>query len=131
VTAKIWLGNLLVALAFGGLLFASALRDVDLDFPLNALAIAGVMIAATGVGVLGRNLAMTGRKQRAAHAAASIAADPRPPVVYLRSFADDQLLQDAHVVRGFIQLTTEEEQLTSTGPGTKDQEQTTLQGQKT
>jgi hypothetical protein len=34
------------------------------------------------------------------------------------------------VVRGFIQLTTEEEQLTSTGPGTKDQERTTLQGQR-
>lgn len=106
----IWLGNLLVALAFCGLLAASAVRETDLEFPLNALLIAGVIIAATGVGLLGRHLAMTGRKRRAAHTAALTAADPRPPVVYLRSFADDELLENANVVRGFIQLTTEEEQ---------------------
>ena len=110
MTAKIWLGNLLVALAFGGLLAASNIGQADLDFPLNALAAAGAIIATTSVGLLGRRLAMTGRKQRAAHTAASTADDPRPPVVYLRSFADDEVLADANIVRGFIQLTTEEEQ---------------------
>ena len=109
-TVKIWLGNLLVALAFGGLLATSNIGQADLDFPLNALAAAAAIIATTSVGLLGRRLAMTGRKQRAAQTAASTANDPRPPVVYLRSFADDELLENANVVRGFIQLTTEEEQ---------------------
>ena len=65
MTAKIWLGNLLVALAFGGLLAASNIGEADLDFPLNALAAAAAIIATTSVGMLGRHLAMTGRKQRA------------------------------------------------------------------
>ena len=53
---------------------------------------------------------MTGRKERAAHAAAATASDPRPPVVYLRSFEDDEVLANTNIVEGFIQLTTEEEQ---------------------
>jgi hypothetical protein len=110
ITVKIWLGNLPVAVAFGGLLVASALRDADFFFPLNALAFAGGIIASTSVGMFGRHLAMTGRKHRAVQTAASTTADPLPPVVYLRSFADDELLENANVVRGFIQLTTEEEQ---------------------
>ena len=110
VTAKIWLGNLLVALAFGGLLATANIGQADLDFPLNALVAAAAAIATTSVGLFGRSLAMTGRKQRAAQTAESTANDPRPPVVYLRSFADDQLLENANIVRGFIQLTTEEEQ---------------------
>ena len=108
ITVKIWLGNLPVAVAFGGLLVASALRDADFFFPLNA--IAGVIIASTSVGMFGRHLAMTGRKHRAVQTAASTTADPLPPVVYLRRFADDELLENANVVRRFIQLTTEEEQ---------------------
>lgn len=109
-TAKIWLGNLLVGIAFLGLLAASNLREADLDFPLNALAAAGAGIAIISVGLLGRRIAMTGRKQRAAETAMATASDPRPPVVYLRSFEDDEVLANANIVRGFIQLTTEEEQ---------------------
>ena len=78
ITVKIWLGNLLVALVFGGLLVASALRDADLDFPLNALAIAGAIIATTSVGMFGRHLAMTGRKHRAVLAARPHKALKRP-----------------------------------------------------
>lgn len=110
VIARIWLGNLLVALACGGLLAAANIPRAGLDFPLNALASAAALIAATSVGLLGRRLAMTGRRQRAARTAASTANDPRPPVVYLRSFADDEVLANTNIVRGFIQLTTEEEQ---------------------
>jgi hypothetical protein len=110
VTAKIWLGNLLVVLALAGLLAAANIGEADLDLPLNALAAAAAVMATTSVGLLGRRLAMTGRKQRAAQTAASTADDPRPPVIYLRSFADDELLANANIVRGFIQLTTEEEQ---------------------
>jgi hypothetical protein len=107
---KIWFGNLLVALAFCGLLASSTLSEADLDFPLNALAVTAAIIATTSVGILGRKIAMTARKERAAQTAASAAVDPRPPVVYLRSFADDEVLENANIVRGFIQLTTEEEQ---------------------
>ena len=62
---------------------------------MDALAAAAAIIATTSVGLLGRRLAMTGRKERAAQTAASTANDPRPPVVYLRSFADDELLENA------------------------------------
>ena len=105
-TVKIWLGNLLVALAFGGLLATSNIGQAELDFPLNALAAAAAIIATTSVGLLGRRLAMTGRKQRAAQTAASTANDPRPPVVYLRSFATQPLPPSLPRGKSFKRLST-------------------------
>jgi len=105
-TVKIWLGNLLVALAFGGLLATSNIGQAGLDFPLNALAAAAAIIATTSVGLLGRRLAMTGRKQRAAQTAASTANDPRPPVVYLRSFATQPLPPSLPRGKSFKRLST-------------------------
>ena len=107
---RCWTGNLLVALAFAGLLATSTAGQWDLGFPLTALAAGGALAVTTIVGLYGRHLAMTGRKQRAALAAEATSRDPRPPVLYLRSFADDEVVAEAHIVRGFIQLSTEEEQ---------------------
>ena len=107
---RCWTGNLLVALAFAGLLATSTAPQWDLGFPLAPLAVAGALILTTGVGLYGRRLAMTGRKQRAARAADAMSRDPRPPVLYLRSFVDDEVVAEAHIVKGFIQLSTEEEQ---------------------
>ena len=107
---KVWVGNVLVAIAFLGLPATAIIGKADLDFPSKAFALVVTVIATGSIGMLGRRIAMTGRKERAARSAAAIVADPRPPVVYFRGFADDALLEDTNVVEGFIQLTTEEEQ---------------------
>lgn len=109
-SVRCWVGNLLVATAIIGLVLTSTIPQADLGFPLTPLAVADAGIATTGIGLLGRRLAMTGRKQRAAMTAMAAASDPRPPVLYLRSFSDDEVLAEANIVEGFIQLTTEEEQ---------------------
>ena len=107
---RVWLGKFLVLVGFLGLLAASTIPQADLGVLMTALALAGVLLASTGIGMLGRHLSMTGRKQRAAMAALKLADDRRAPVLYLRSFADDEIIENANVVRGFIQLSTQEEQ---------------------
>jgi hypothetical protein len=109
-TLRRWLGTLLMAVGFGGLLLLSTISQWDLDLPLTILAGAAIGIVSAGVGMLGRTLAMSGRKLQAARTAAVRSLDARPPVLYLRSFADDEGVADANVVDGFIQLSTEEEQ---------------------
>jgi hypothetical protein len=107
-------------IAFIGVISVSALREADLGFAGTILAGAGIGGASVLVGLLGRHLSMTGRKQRAVLRAHQLANDTRPPVLYLRSFADDEKVAEANVVDGFIQLSTEEEQfakvLTRIGP---------------
>jgi len=108
--ARCWIGNLLMLIAFLGLISEGLIRQADLGMILTILLSAAAGIAVIAVGLFGRKLAMTGRKQRAAIAAHTRAADQRPPVLYLRSFTDDKVVADANVVKGFIQLSTEEEQ---------------------
>lgn len=107
---RIWVGNTLVALAFLGFLAVSTVSQWDLDIVATVAAGTVAMLAVVGVGLTGRRLAMTGRKMRAAIAAGDVLHDPRRPVIYLRSFATDQVLADANIAEGFIQLSTEEEQ---------------------
>ena len=108
--ARRWTGNFLVLVAFLGLISTTAIRNADLGIFLTAALVCGGLLVATGVGLAGRRLAMTGRKQRAVIRAHERANDPRAPVLYLRSFADDDVVANANIVRGFIQLSTEEEQ---------------------
>jgi len=107
---RVWVGSTLVALAFFGLLAVSTAGQWELGLVLNAAAGTALLLAVIGVGLTGRHLAMNGRKLRAAIAADETGGDHRRPVLYLRSFADDQVLADANIQRGFIQLSTEEEQ---------------------
>jgi hypothetical protein len=109
-TLRCWVGNFLVLVAFLGLISTSTIRNADLGIVMTSLLVAGALIVTTLVGLTGRRLAMTGRKQRAGIAAHVRANDPRAPVLYLRSFADDEVVAEANIVRGFIQLSTEEEQ---------------------
>ncbi len=69
------------------------------------------VVAAAGLGYVGRHLSRTSRKQRAVASAFVAAANGPHPVLYLRSFADDEEVADANSTLGFYQLTTEEEQL--------------------
>jgi len=103
-------GNLIILLGMGGLIATAMIKLSDLSWPLMALSIVGGTLASTCVGLFGRHLAMTGRKKLAAIAADSIALDLRAPVLYLRSFEDDETVADAIVQKGFIQFSTEEEQ---------------------
>ena len=109
-TARSWLGNLLVFVAFLGLLSIKVIYNAGLSIPVAMLISIVVGIAAIWTGMFGRHLAMTGRKQRAVLASRAASLDPRAPVLYLRSFADDEKVAEAHQVNGFIQLSTEEEQ---------------------
>jgi hypothetical protein len=60
-----WTGNFLVLLAFLGLISTTTIRNADVGIFLTAVLVCGGVLVATGVGIVGRRLAMTGRKQRA------------------------------------------------------------------
>lgn len=74
------------------------------------LVIGGIGVAVV-VGLVGRHWSMSARKLRAASSAQQLDLTSARPVVYLRTFTDDQKVADAHVAQGFFQLQTEEEQL--------------------
>ena len=95
---------------FLGLLVIKVISSAGLGIAMSLLLSCIVGLAAVAVGLFGRHLAMTGRKQAAAITAREVVNDTRAPVVYLRSFSDDGKVAEAHVVEGFIQLSTEEEQ---------------------
>jgi hypothetical protein len=108
-TLRSWTGNLLILAGLIGLGLAASIPLAGLDFLELVAAMSGAALASALVGSLGRYLAMTGRKQRAALTANVWQDDSRSPVLYLRSFADDEVLADANVVKGFVQTATEEE----------------------
>lgn len=115
-----WSGYLLMLVGFLGLVSLKVIFHAGAGIAVTILLGCLVGGAAALIGLSGRHLAITGRKQLAGMAARTAAEDPRPPVLYLRSFADDAVVENANVVEGFIQLTTEEEQfakvLTRIGP---------------
>lgn len=104
-------GNLLLVLGIVGLGIAAAIQSADLDF-LSTIALGTVVsLVSVGVGMLGRHISLTARGQSNALRAASSSRDPRPPVLYLRAFADDTAVADANVTNDFVQFSTEEERL--------------------
>ncbi len=104
------LGYLLMFIAFLGILGERLIGEAGLDLVPATLLRIVVGIAVVAVGLGGRNLALKGRKERAVLEGEARSSDPRAPVLYLRSFNSDRATADAHLVDGFIQLTTEEEQ---------------------
>ena len=110
-TRVIGMGYALMALGFCGLGLVSTVPDREWGNAPTYAAIVGGSVAAVGVGTVGRQLSRKGRKLRAAASDVVPASDPRRPVVYLRSFADDEKVADAHLMQGFFQLRTEEEQV--------------------
>lgn len=104
------LGYLLMFVAFLGLLSEKVIGEAHVNLALEVVLRIVVGLGSVAVGLGGRHLVVTGKQQRAVLASRDRSADSRPPVVYLRSFAADRRVADAHMVDGFIQLSTEEEQ---------------------
>ncbi len=110
-TRVIWMGYALMALGICGLGLVSMVPDREWGNAPTYAAIVGGSVAAVGVGSVGRHLSRTGRKLQAATSDVVPTSDSQRPVVYLRSFADDEKVADAHLMQGFFQLRTEEEQV--------------------
>src|SRR4051794_31332614 len=106
-----WRGYALIGVAILGLAAVQEHARED-EYPgvWSFVVLIGGMGTAIGVGLLGRSWSMTARKLRAASEAESLDLGSAPPVVYLRTFTDDQKVADAGLVQGFFQLLTEEEQ---------------------
>jgi hypothetical protein len=104
------IGYALMLIAFFGLISERLVDQAGLDFGITIVLRIGIGIAVIAIGLGGRRLTLTGRKQRAALAGRARHLDLRRPVLYLRSFDSDKKLENAHLVEGFIQLSTEEEQ---------------------
>jgi hypothetical protein len=89
ITASVWIG--LVAASVGIILAINAI----LPNPENSLWKTVVRSLGAGLGaglyLLSRGLRAYGRRLRLADAATRLRHDPRPPVVYLRSFQDDEV----------------------------------------
>jgi hypothetical protein len=105
------MGYALMMLGLGVLGLVRMVPDREWGTAPTYGAIVGGSIVAVGVGTVGRNLSRKGRKLRAAAVVARPTSDPRRPIVYLRRFADDEKVADAHLHQGFFQLRTEEEQI--------------------